>query len=161
MATDTYHLYYIGKSYHDNIPTDKLPFKDEHNLELARRGLFFFKKFLDVRHDFSNTGAAKFIDEMGYTACLWITRLHEILGDRQQMYRWLVNAQMFCPLRSEHLKRLAWMYQADGDMRSFLETTTKMLERNNPFPGHTLFIEDDAYPDTGTLVADLHNEAIS
>jgi len=166
MTTDTYHLYYIGKSYHDNIPSDRLPFKDDHNQELARRGVFFFRKFLDVRHNFSNTGKATYVlssgfDEMAYTACLWLSPLYKMLGDTQSQIEILKAAEVFCPARNEHLKRLAAIYRDLGLHEEMLAVTTKLMQpdRVNPFPTFGVFVEEDAYHNTSTLPLELHRQA--
>jgi len=161
MTTDSYHLYYIGKSYHDNIPTDKLPFGNDHNLELARRGIFFFNKFLDVKHNFSETGTPRHIDEMAYTACLWLSRLYELAGDTYNRIEILKKAEAFCPARNEHLKRLASIYQHLKQYPQMLEITTKWIqpERVNPFPHFGVFVEEDSYHDTSTIPHQVHKEA--
>lgn len=161
MAKDFYHLYYLAKSYHDNIPTDKLPFKDEHNHELARRGLFFFKQYLDLTHDFSATGKAKHGDEGGYTACLWMCDMYGVLGDVDSQINILKAAGTFCPQRNEHLRGLATLFHRRGDYQSMHEITSMMMQRDrkNPFPHFAMFIDRESYWDTGTLAAELHKAA--
>lgn len=162
MLTDEYHLYYLGKSYHDNVPSDKLPFGHEHNLELCRRGLFFFKKYMDLRHDYSNTGVPKHIDEMAYTAFIWMAHFYEVMGDTEGQIDCLKKADPFCPRRNEHLKRLAWIYHRHNRFAEMLEVTTKMmqLDRTNPYPGFVVVVEEDSYHNTGNLVQHLHQIAL-
>lgn len=162
MLTDEYHLYYLGKSYHDNVPSDKLPFGEDHNLELCRRGLFFFNKFLDVRHSFSVTGMPKFIDEMAYTALVCMSHFHEVMGEIELQISCLKKAEAFCPQRNEHLKRLAWLYHRHARFSEMLEITTKMMQpnRTNPYPSLVVVIEDDSYYNTGNLVQQLHKLAV-
>jgi len=162
MHTDQYHLYYLGKSYHDNVPSDKLPFGHEHNLELCRRGLFYFKKYLDVRHNYSETGLPRFIDEMGYTSFLWMAHFYEVMGDTESQIDVLKKAEAFCPVRNEHLKRLAFLYHRNKKFSDMLSITTKMMspERINPYPNFVVVVEEDAYYNTGTLVQQLHKMAI-
>ena len=163
LHTDEYHMYYLGKSYHDNVPQPQLPWGDIHNKELARRGLFFFERYLDKKHDYSTTGRPRYNDEAGYTALIWMSKLYEILEDREAVKSCLKQADAFCPRRSEHLKRLAWIYKAEGDYRLMLERTTKMVhpERTNPYPHYVMFIEGDSYVDSGNgSVQALHEEAL-
>jgi len=163
MLKDEYHLYYLAKSYHDNIPSDSLPFKNAHNKELARRSLFFFEQFLEIRHQFMTTGRSKHFDEMGYTACLCMAHLYSVLEDIGKQIEILKAAEIFVPIRNEHLKRLAFLYHRYDNHQEMLKITTCMMdkERTNPLPIRcALLIEDDSYNNTGTLVQELHNMAL-
>ena len=162
MLTDQYHLWYLGKSYHDNVPSEHLPFGDIHNHELARRGLFYFERFLEVRHQFMSAGTIKYVDEMAYTGFLCMAHLYGVLGDLEKEIWVLQTAEMSCPRRNEHLKRLAWIFHRNKRFPDMLQVTTKMMEpqRTNPYPSLCVVLEDDAYHNTGTLAEGLHKLAL-
>jgi glycosyltransferase involved in cell wall biosynthesis len=161
MLSDEYHLYYIGKSYHDNVPSTSLPFGNDHVMEICRRSLFFFRKFLEVRHDFWRTGKPKRMDEMAYVTMVWMSNLHGIMGDVEGQIGFLRDAEAFCPARNEHLKRLALIFRRTRRFREMHEATSRMVaqERKNPFPGLSVLVEQDAYHDTGSLARELHEAA--
>ena len=163
MLTDHYHLFYIGKSYSDTIPNDHLPFGNDHNIELARRGLFYFNKFVNLRHDFEFTGKAKFTDEMAYVSFLCMAHLHAIMGDQSREISCLQKAEIFCPTRNEHLKRLAEIHQQNNNKAKMLECTSKIMqaERINPFPNLCVMIDRNAYYNTSEYPQKLHLHALN
>jgi glycosyltransferase involved in cell wall biosynthesis len=163
MKDDHYHLFYVGKSYSDTLPSQHLPFGDEHNKELARRGLFYFDQFVNTRHNFQNTKTAKFVDEMAYVAKLCSAHLQAVMGNTEEQIQCLKDAESFCPQRNEHLKSLAEIYQRLNMFAQMHEATYKMMNvgRKNPFPNLCMMIDNNSYYDTSNYPSHLHEIARS
>jgi len=163
MLTDFYHLYYTAKSYRDSFcaPGSYFPFGFSHVQECARRCLFYFDRWMDLMHDYSTTQKPKFIDESGYMACIFKAEAYSRLNDEEAELRSLHQAEAFCPARNEHLARLAELHQAKGRRVEFINTTMRLMEkdRKNPLAVFSLFINSDAYYDTGSKVQELHRQA--
>lgn len=161
--SDLYHLFYIAKSYYDYCidPRSKYPFKQKTQVECARRAIFFFDQYLNITHDFENTSKAKCWDEMAYIAILCCAELHRKNNQLDLALSKLELAEQFCPERNEHILRKAEIYFETAQKKEFLEMTTQLTNplRKNPFPKFSLFINNDAYYDTGSYVNYLHKSA--
>jgi len=164
MKSDLYHLYYMAKSYRDsfNFPGSTFPFGDIHIKECARRALFYFDRWLDLTHDFSNTRKAKYIDESAYMAFIFKAECFTQLDDYEAELACLQEAEAFCPPRNEHLLRMAKLFYKHGKKKEFLQTTTRLMdpERKNPISVFALFVDNDAYYDTSAQVQAFHETAL-
>lgn len=158
MLTDLYHFWYVGKSYYDAFKAVGLPLKQKHNDELARRCIFYCKEFLDVTHNYSTTGKADRMDEMGYYAMMMIGNSYRYVNDTKNALKYLKAAEEFCPVRNEHLINIAEIYKDLQDFNSMFLVTQRMTNSNrkNPFPEFSFIIEAQCYPDTGTYCHELH-----
>jgi glycosyltransferase involved in cell wall biosynthesis len=163
MKTDLYHLFYIAKSYYDYCldHRSQYPFGNLIQKECSRRSIFFFERYLDISHDFDATKKAKYWDEMAYVSLLCCAELSKQQGQSEIAIQKLELAEQFCPERNEHLLKKAELYCDAALKKEFLEVTTLLMNplRKNPFPKFTLFINNDAYYDTGTYVNYLHKSA--
>ena len=164
MLENIYHFFYIGKSYEDAMP-NKLPLGEVHNLEMARRAIFYFTEWLEVKHPgFKETrkSTSSDIDEMAYYAVHVIGIAHQFLGEHYKAIEWYKAAEQFAPSRNDHLVSLAQIYWQLTDYKKMLQTTSILMqpERKNPFPDLAFAICTNNYYDTGDYVKFLHNSAI-
>ena len=163
MNYDLYHLFYIAKSYYDYVmdPRSKYPFGPKHQSECLRRAIFFFEQYLNISHDFENTQKAQRWDEMAYICLICSADLYKKADDNLTALHKLRLAEQFCPERNEHLLNMAEIFFETAQKEPFLKVTSIMMkpERKNPFPKFSLFINNNAYHDTGTYVSYLHKNA--
>jgi glycosyltransferase involved in cell wall biosynthesis len=162
VLNDSYHLWYIAKSYNDGYrDIQNLPFGKLHSDEYARRCIFYFNMYLNQNHNFLHTHHPTQIDDMGYYACLLIGKAYDWLGDYQNMLFYYKIASKFNPKRNENLIELALYYQKINQWVNMIEVTSILIspERVNPFPEFSFLIENSAYQDTGTLCNELHKIA--
>lgn len=161
---DYYHLWYIGKSYSDCYgKPEELPFGKMHSDEYARRGIWYFQRFLQVISDWDNSKVAKNEDEMGYFALIIMSEAYVFLGETELAIEQLNLAGQFAPKRNEHFLRLCYILEGLKRYDEVLEITKKMLqvERVNPFPQMAFLIEGKAYYDTGTLIQETRDRMLS
>jgi hypothetical protein len=159
MLSNTYHFWYLAKSYYDSSSCKVLPLELEHRKELARRSIFYFDQYINLKDSDLNIN-----DEMCYVACTLMAELYEFLGYQDTAKLIYQKAERFIPYRNEHLINLARIYKLNKDYTKMLECTTTMVqpERTNPFPDRCcVFINDNHYNDTGTYISELHNEAVN
>lgn len=162
VKSDTYHLFYLAKSYSDCFGKfEVFPFKKKHADEYARRSIFYFERFLNERHDWDTTKNPKSFDEMSYYACILIGQAYSFMGYSEDAENWFKTAEGFSPQRNEHLLYLALHYKKLQKKEVLITTLEKMMQsdRTNPFPNLSFLIEDRAYYNTGTLLKDLYNQA--
>jgi len=162
VLEDTYHLWYIGKSYSDCYEdSDNFPFKRAHSIEYARRAIFYFEQYLNVMHDWENKKTGHFQNEMSYLGMCLIANAYRFMEDKETALFYLANAEQFCPERNEHLMWMAEIFLSMEDYDSMLGCTRRLtdLARKNPFPNRCFLLINSAYPDTGTYVHDLHKIA--
>ena len=159
LHTDRYHLVYTAKSYRDYCmhPSSKFPLGPDYRIEAARRGIYLFNKVVDLHMQ----NKPQHMDENGYMMHVFLGELHMAAGDVASAEAAFIEAESYCPVRSEHLLKLACIYRDRGDRSRFFEATTKMMAGKNPFPRFTLFIDSCCYPDTGDQVSELHRLACS
>jgi len=158
VLEDDYHLWYIGKSYSDCLgDVDNFPYGKHHQIEFARRSIFYFEMFLDQQHQYLSTQKPKSIDDMGYFACLLIGDAYGIFGNHDAKIEWWNRATDFNPRRNENYLRI-WNATRDEAAKS------KLLDvnRTNPFPEYSFLILNAAYWDTNpNLKAMLDEETKS
>jgi len=163
MTTDLYHLFYLAKSYRDYAMDYRstFPFGESQAIEVARRSIFYFNKFLDISHNYSVTKCPKNYDENGYMIMCFLGECYEKMQDHDKALECYRSAEPFAPNRNEHFLRLAEIYEARGRGKEMLEVTTKMMDKTrvNPFPSSCFFIDDRAYWNSGNRVQQLHQVA--
>ncbi len=152
IEQDSYHLYYIAKSFYD----------DRHSAmrkEFIRRSIFYFKLYIDSQHDYFKTGKVKRLDCTSYLSMCFLGDLYLQLSEYHLAEKHYIDSQLFNPDRNEGLFELANFYWENKRYKKMLETTTKMIEKPNPFPTYSFLINNSLYHDTGQRCIDLHKEA--
>ena len=163
ILTDSYHFWYIGKSYNDAYPSNAFPLGESQRKEYARRTIYYFQEFLNFTHDFANTRKAKHIDETAYLSILLMGDANWFLGQRESSVECYELAAQFAPERNDHLYLLAEKNKYLGNFKEMLVCTSIMMqpERTNPFPKYINFIDTTLYHDGGDRIKNLHAEALS
>lgn len=156
MLTDTYHFWYIAKSYQDCYLGNFYPLGEEHSREFARRFIFYFKEYLKFVD-------AKGIHEMSYFSAFSIGLGYKYLGEMQKAIEWFIESEKYCPVRNEHIVYLAQTYQELGQYEKMLEQTKILInpERKLPFPDYYFLIDTNLYCDSGLVPKQLHDFALS
>jgi glycosyltransferase involved in cell wall biosynthesis len=156
MLTDTYHFWYIAKSYHDCYGGDFYPLGEAHSKEFARRFIFYFEQYLNHMN-------AQGIHEMSYFSAFSIGLGYKYFGDYEKAIEWFQNAEKYCPVRNEHIVYLAQTYDELKQYDKMVEQTTRLLEpdRKLPFPDYYFLIDSNIYHDSGDYPQYLHNYALS
>ena len=156
MLTDTYHFWYIAKSYMDCYGGDFYPLKESHSKEFARRFIFYFEEYLKHIN-------AQGIHEMSYFSAFSIGLGHKYLGNYQKAIEWLNAAEKYCPVRNEHIVYLAQTYNELKQYDKMLEQTARLLEpdRKLPFPDYYFLLDTNIYYDNSGYPQNLHNYALS
>lgn len=160
VLEDYYHLWYIAKSYADCYGNpDELPFGKKHSDEYARRSIWYYERFLELTHDWSNSKTAKHKDEMCYFALCTMAHAHAFIGNEADAEEHYLLAEQFQPERNEHLLYLCEHLERQGKFEQMLPYLDKMLqpERINPFPTLAFLIEDRAYYNTGNHIVEWKN----
>lgn len=162
LLQDTYHFWYIGKSYCDAYVNADLPLKKIHQDEYARRCIFYFKEYVNYMHDYENTRKAKNIDEMSYFGMTCIGNAYRFIGDIEKSIQYLKEAEQFCPRRNEHLVSLIHLYDEIGEYAKMLECAEILMkpERTCPFPDHIFIIATYLYHDKSSYPSYLYNLAL-
>jgi glycosyltransferase involved in cell wall biosynthesis len=162
VLDDTYHLWYIAKSYSDCYSNpNELPFGKKHSDEYARRAIWYFERFLNLMHDWDNSKTAKRVDEQSYLTLMFMAHAYKFIGDIDSSIKHYKLAGQFCPDRNEHYVYLIFLLNEIGRHEEILEITNVMLqpERTNPYPNLCFLVEDRAYYNTGTLIKELQESA--
>lgn len=156
MLTDTYHFWYIGKSYQDCYRADFYPLGTEHSNEFAKRALFYYKEYLKHIN-------AHGIHEMAYFTMFAIGDIYTSLGDYENAIDYYINAEKYCPVRNEHIVCLARVYQHLGQYDKMLEQTTRLMDPNRklPFPDYYFLLDTNIYQDSGPVPKQMHDLALS
>jgi glycosyltransferase involved in cell wall biosynthesis len=156
MLTDTYHFWYIAKSYQDCYGGNFYPLKEAHSKEFARRFIFYFEEYLKHVN-------AQGIHEMSYFSAFSIGLGHKYLGNYEKAIEWFNTAEKYCPVRNEHIVYLAQTYNELKQYDKMLEQTTKLInpERKLPFPDYYFLIDSNIYCDSSDYPQNLHNYALS
>jgi glycosyltransferase involved in cell wall biosynthesis/predicted O-methyltransferase YrrM len=156
MLTDTYHFWYIAKSYQDCYGGNFYPLGEAHSKEFARRFIFYFEQYLKHVN-------AQGIHEMSYFASFSIGLGYKYLGDYEKAINWFNDAEKYCSIRNEHIVYLAQTYDELGQYEKMLEQTKRLVdvERKLPFPDYYFLIDTNLYYDSGPVPQQLHNYALS
>ena len=163
VLENSYHLWYIGKSYSDCYGNpNEFPFKMSHAREYARRCIFYFEMHLEKEHGWSVTRRPRRLDEMAYFSMILIGKAHEFLGNVSEAERHFSEAGVFAPARNESLIELARFYERTGQFNKMSVTTTKLVDpsRKNPVPTSSFLVSNSAYIDTNPGLVEYHNRAV-
>lgn len=153
-----YHFWYIGKSYFDAHTCRTFPLGHNHGREYARRSIWYFSEW--IKHYFKNRSIG--FNESAYNALIFSAEARRFLGEWDEAITTYKQAEIFAPIRNDHLIGLAECYRHTGDYKKMLEVSLTLLNpsRKNPFPHSASFINDEHYYDTGTLPKRLYDEAL-
>lgn len=156
MLTDTYHFWYIAKSYQDCYHGNFYPLGEAHSKEFARRFIFYFEEYLKHIN-------AQGIHEMSYFSAFSIGLGYKYLGEIDKAIEWFKKSEKYCPIRNEHIVYLAQTYNELGQYEKMLEMTSILVDPNRklPFPDYYFLIDTNLYQDSGTYPQELHNYALS
>jgi glycosyltransferase involved in cell wall biosynthesis len=156
MLTDTYHFWYIAKSYQDCFGGNFYPLGEAHSKEFARRFIFYFEEYLKHVN-------AQGIHEMSYFSAFSIGLGYKYLKEYEKAIEWFNTAEKYCPVRNEHIVYLAQTYNELKQYDKMLEQTTRLInpERKLPFPDYYFLIDSNIYYDSSDYPQNLHNYALS
>lgn len=128
----------------------------DHNNEYARRGAFYFKKFIKIY--LKNNPPNE--DEMLYLAHVYLGSFYEYLNDPECVNIWK-DSEKFCPDRNEHIINLALYYEGKEMFSEMLEQTSRLMDhsRKMPFPKRSFLVLSHMYYNTGDYVQELHERA--
>jgi tetratricopeptide (TPR) repeat protein len=161
VLEDSYHLWYIAKSYSDSYgDPSQFAFGKMHSDEYARRSIWYYERFLNLTHDWDNGKTAKSQNEMAYFALILMGDAHNFIGNVDKAIEHYQLAEQFSPDRNEHLMHLCFYFEKLGQYEDALTVVNKMLqpERTNPFPRLSFLIEGRAYHNTGTMLYELKDK---
>jgi hypothetical protein len=161
VLEDSYHLWYLAKSYSDSYgDPSQFAFGKLHSDEYARRSIWYYERFLNLTHDWDNSKTAKSQNEMAYFALILMGDAHNFIGNVGKAIEHYQLAEQFSPDRNEHLMHLCFYFEKLGQYEDALTVVNKMLqpERTNPFPRLSFLIEGRAYHNTGTMLSELKDK---
>lgn len=156
LLGDTYHFWYVAKSYQDCCAGNFYPLGDAHSKEFARRFIFYFEEYLKYTNP-------QGINEMAYFSAFSLGLGYKFLGEIEKSIDWFNEAEKYCPVRNEHIVSLAQIYQERGQYEKMLEQTIRLIHpsRKLPFPEYYFLIDSNCYYDSGPVPKQLHEYAIS
>ena len=102
ILTDTYHFWYIGKSYFDACFHAKFPLGESQKKEYARRTIYYFEEYVKEIHKF-NTVKENNIHEMSYMALLFTAECYSYLEQYQAAEMMLKFAEDFAQIGRAHV----------------------------------------------------------
>lgn len=159
VLEDSYHLWYIGKSYSDCYDdAAQFPFKEHHAKEYARRSIFYFEMYLNVSHNWYIEKAPARLDDMAFYGLVLMGRAYLYLEQFEKAMKCFIDAHRFNPSRNENFVELAELYNKLGQYRNMLSVCNAYLvneTRPNPFPQFSFFINKNCYYDTSDYPARL------
>ena len=158
---DTYHLWYIAKSYADCYGNpSELPFGREHSIEYGRRAIWYYNMFLNKCHNWSQTKQPKYKDEMAYFTFLSMGDIYKFMGDLEKAKETYAEADKFFPERNEHWLYTVYILRSEKKYKEAIELLDHMMNpsRVNPWPNCTFLVESRAYVNTGDHLKTLKEE---
>tara|TARA_Y100000015_G_scaffold26427_1_gene25555 strand:+ start:210 stop:1313 length:1104 start_codon:yes stop_codon:yes gene_type:complete len=161
LLQDTYHFWYLGKSYYDAVNVGAYPLGEVHSQEYARRCIFYFNNYLNYRFKYDEIGTAPYIDELGYYAMFAIGNMQRRCNEYEKAIDSFIRAEEFCPARNEHIVGLAETYRTLEDWQSMKMQTERLVdpERKMPFPEFKFLLHTNFYIDAGDYGKSLHQIA--
>lgn len=162
MLHDTYHFWYIGKSYEDAYQCRTFPLGTKQQKHYAERSIFYFSEWVNFVHNYDATGVPARLCEMAYYAMNSIGNSYRFMKKYSKAIEYYNKAEAFCPRRNDHFVWLAEINWELQDFKKMLEYTTKLMQpdRTMPFPEYVFIISTNFYHDTGTYVQQLHQIAL-
>lgn len=159
VKDDLYHLWYIAKSYIDCYGRpDELAFGKLHSDEYARRGIWYFERYLELVHGWTpENPVMKAENEMAYFSLILMAQAYNFIGQTDVAFKYFEHSEKFCPRRNEHLFYKLQLLEGYGMFKEALDTVEFMSspERKNPYPNLCFLIDDRIYNDTGDMLNSL------
>ena len=161
LLEDSYHFWYIGKSYYDAVQVGNYPLGMSHTQEYARRSIFYFEEYLNHTQNYKELGYATGINEMAYFSFYAMGDMYRICEDYEKAIECCINAEPFCPVRNEHIVGLAEVYRILGDYEMMKMQTERLVDPNRklPFPDYYFLVNSNFYIDSGEYGKFLHQVA--
>ena len=161
LLEDTYHFWYIGKSYHDCCSAEFYPLGHNHSREYARRAIFYYDEWLNHTQNYRELGHAQGICEMAYFTLYAMGDLYRYLKEYERSLDCCSRAEEFCPVRNEHIVGMAECFREMGDFVSMKEQTERLVdpERKLPYPKYYFLVNNNFYIDSGDYGKSLHKIA--
>ncbi len=153
-----YHFWYIGKSYFDAHECHTFPLGDNHKREYARRAIWYFAEWIKHVYKGREPGA----DESAYNGLIFSAEARRFLGEWEEALTTYRQAEVFAPIRNDHLIGQAQCLEYLKRYDEMLKVTERLIDpsRLNPFPHSASFINNEHYVNTGTLPGRLHQLAL-
>ena len=148
VLEDSYHLWYIAKSYSDCYGNpNELPFGKLHSDEYARRSIWYFLRFLKQTQNVDGIAPATRDCEMAYFALIMMGTAYDFMGDVENCDKCFNVAQSYSVDRNEHFLHHAFILEKQKRYEEVLQLIESMMNPSkvNPFPSRTFLIEDRAY----------------
>ena len=155
LLQDTYHFWYVAKSYMDCYGINFYPLGKNHSEEFARRFIFYFEEYLKYKNPSG-------IDEMAYFSAFSIGLGYRYFKDYTKAIWWFNNAEKYCPVRNEHIVYLAETYGELGQYQKMFEYASILLnpDRKLPFPNYHFLLDTNIYYDSGNVPQNLYQYAL-
>lgn len=162
VLQDTYHLWYLAKSYYDcHGNPDELPFGKIHSDEYCRRSIWYWERYLEMLHNWTdNDKSPKYPDELAYMAILFMAQMYRFMGIDDKALEHYQICDKFVSQRNEHIVYQAEFLLEKNNLDDALTLVDLALspERKNPFPNISVLIEDRCYYDTSNHLYNLKEE---
>ena len=157
MLTNMYHFFYIGKSYNDGCRGDYFPLGRPHQIEYARRAVWYLDQWITYTMKDRQSGT----NEMVYVALLMMAECLEFMDDPISALHAFRRAEPFAEPRNDHLWGQARILERLNRWEEMLEITQRMMQpqRICPFPAFGMFIDQSLYHDKSDRVIELHRRA--
>jgi glycosyltransferase involved in cell wall biosynthesis len=161
LLSDTYHFWYVAKSYLDASYATVFPLGFEQQKEYARRAIFYFRSWMNHTIDYDAKGYTGGVNEMAYYTLYCIGMMYQLMGDYEKAIESHMLAEPFCDFRNEHIVGLAECYRDIGDYESMRYQTERLVdpERKLPFPQCYFLVNNSFYIDSGNYGKELHQVA--
>ena len=160
LLEDTYHFWYIAKSYYDAV-YGSYPLGEIHVQEYARRSIFYFEEYLNHTFNYKELGCATGINETAYYSLYSLGQMYRVCKNYEKAIECYIRAEEWCPPRNEHIVGLAESYKELGDFQSMKMQTERLVDpkRKLPFPDYYFLISSNYYIDSGDYGKTLHQIA--
>lgn len=158
VLEDSYHLWYLGKSYADCYGNpSELPFGKKHSDEYARRAIWYFERFMEHTKCWDENKNLLRMDEMAYQGLISMAHCWFFIGDTEKALECLNLAHPYSPKRNEAYMHLALYAESLGRYEEALSTLETMMKpgRDNVFPELSFLIEDRAYVNTSNFLVEM------
>ena len=171
---DSYYVWYLAISYVDFLEDCKVNkakpfFGKEHESEMARRSIFYFKKYLEMSlpvnyndnlttlYTVENLDTLGAINEMAYMAIVFIAKMYMNYIDPNEALKFLKKSCEFDPRRNEGLMSMAYYYHNTNNYAMVYQCTSLAMKNSFYKKIRDFFMESTLYPDSGYEVLDLHS----
>jgi len=163
--SDLYHLFYVGKSYNDGLGwEDNLKYDFEFSKEIVRRACFFLTRYIKCiipEYPNVNLDTVPNKDEFAYYSFYLMGNMCEAVKDYDKATEYWQQAVFFDKERNETLMKLCHHYlnRVNDIPRGYIYANLAVRNKN-PFPHkRSVWIETDAYTDTGWKCLDFYKKA--